>query len=248
MPDFLGRLVDRALGTGAAAQPLIVSQFAPSRERPSDGEARFAATGESARGPDEIVGSERAAPAETVPAAIDTPRRRSGAERAAPSENPLVPGEPRGHNEPASLAQAPHRPSPSAPAATPPDPARDDDPGATMAWDRATALRFVEPSPQPHAPSQDTQAPDTIPRPGGPAALEPWPSFGPRPSLQAPAPASRHMRSPRDEPHPPVIKVTIGRVDVRAEFPAPSPARAPARRTPTLSLQDYARERSEGKR
>ncbi len=47
-----------------------------------------------------------------------------------------------------------------------------------------------------------------------------------------------------------VIRVTIGRVDVRAEFPAAASARPAARRrqAPALSLDDYLRQRNEGKR
>jgi hypothetical protein len=47
----------------------------------------------------------------------------------------------------------------------------------------------------------------------------------------------------------PVIRVTIGRVDVRAEFPATAP-RPTARQTqtPTLSVEEYAKQRKEGKR
>jgi hypothetical protein len=47
----------------------------------------------------------------------------------------------------------------------------------------------------------------------------------------------------------PVIRVTIGRVDVRAEFPAPvsRPRPTPAQPVP-LSLEDYTRQRREGKR
>lgn len=47
----------------------------------------------------------------------------------------------------------------------------------------------------------------------------------------------------------PVIRVTIGRIDVRAEFPAPAPARAATPpRAPMLSLEDYLKQRKEGKR
>jgi hypothetical protein len=47
-----------------------------------------------------------------------------------------------------------------------------------------------------------------------------------------------------------VIRVTIGRIDVRAVFPPAAAAPAPARKTPAgaLSLDDYLKQRSEGKR
>ena len=47
----------------------------------------------------------------------------------------------------------------------------------------------------------------------------------------------------------PVVRVSIGRVEVRAEFPATAP-RTSSQRSPslTLSLDEYARQRREGKR
>jgi len=48
----------------------------------------------------------------------------------------------------------------------------------------------------------------------------------------------------------PVIRVTIGRVDVRAQFAPPVASNAPvkAKRTSILSLEEYARQRREGRR
>jgi hypothetical protein len=47
----------------------------------------------------------------------------------------------------------------------------------------------------------------------------------------------------------PVIRVSIGRVEVRAEFPAPAPRPNPRQpQAPKLSIEEYARQRSEGKR
>jgi hypothetical protein len=74
-------------------------------------------------------------------------------------------------------------------------------------------------------------------------------------SSAVPAAAGISDRSPRavpqtaPRPPAPIIRVTIGRVDVRAEFPAPA---APAvKRRPeaqSLSLDDYLKLRNEGKR
>jgi len=51
------------------------------------------------------------------------------------------------------------------------------------------------------------------------------------------------------EPLAPVVRVTIGRVEVRAQFPAASSAPVPRRsRASTLSLEDYLKQRNEGKR
>lgn len=61
---------------------------------------------------------------------------------------------------------------------------------------------------------------------------------------------SRRDQSGSAAPEPPVIRVTIGRIDVRAQFPAPAPSPVPARRTrpAALTLDDYLKQRSEGKR
>jgi hypothetical protein len=45
-----------------------------------------------------------------------------------------------------------------------------------------------------------------------------------------------------------VIRVSIGRIDVRAEMPLPSIAPAPRQRTPGMTLDDYAKQRAEGRR
>jgi hypothetical protein len=56
------------------------------------------------------------------------------------------------------------------------------------------------------------------------------------------------VRSERDEPVP--IRVTIGRIEVRAEFPSSQarPAAASRSKPSTLSLESYLKQRSEGKR
>ena len=68
-------------------------------------------------------------------------------------------------------------------------------------------------------------------------------------------PASQSLRR-RDFPRvdqgssksPPIIRVTIGRVEVRAvQSPAPAPKQAKSR-TPKLSLEDYLRKRTRGSR
>ncbi len=53
-----------------------------------------------------------------------------------------------------------------------------------------------------------------------------------------------------NEPQSPIIRVTIGRIDVRAQFSASSPTSAatPQRKTSAFSLDEYLKQRSEGKR
>jgi hypothetical protein len=73
--------------------------------------------------------------------------------------------------------------------------------------------------------------------PGPPSARAMSPLL---PAPAAPAPAA----APREPPPPPAIRVTIGRVEIRA-LAAPSPARRPAPRPPPprLSLDEYLERR-----
>lgn len=69
------------------------------------------------------------------------------------------------------------------------------------------------------------------------------------PMLQVSQQASDTHRAPSPGSAAPVIRVTIGRVDVRAQFPA-APA-APSSRPPrtlALSLEEYSKQRAGGKR
>jgi hypothetical protein len=77
----------------------------------------------------------------------------------------------------------------------------------------------------------------------------PRPEVPPEPWFTPPAPAAPSLpRAPADDPHEPaVVRVTIGRVDVRAVVPpAPAEQRKP-RRQPRLTLEEYLRD-AEGRR
>jgi hypothetical protein len=73
-----------------------------------------------------------------------------------------------------------------------------------------------------------------------------------RPAIPASATmaSSQHHRDWAASPEPPVVRVTIGRIDVRAQFTAsaPSPATTSQKRPGALSLDEYLKQRSEGKR
>ncbi|MEJ2009117.1 MAG: hypothetical protein P8Z30_13345 [Acidobacteriota bacterium] len=59
----------------------------------------------------------------------------------------------------------------------------------------------------------------------------------------------RTIALPRSSPNEPAVHVTIGRVEVRAVFPAPSAGRTrPARSRATLSLDDYLKRRDRRQR
>jgi hypothetical protein len=72
------------------------------------------------------------------------------------------------------------------------------------------------------------------------------------PSLEPPQPSPTERRAADSESPPatPIIRVSIGRIDVRAVvLPAPpAPRPSPVRRGPALTLDDYLKQRSEGRR
>lgn len=114
-----------------------------------------------------------------------------------------------------------------------------------------TAAR-TDPTPAPIAhrhvdPAGDRPAPPPLPEAAAPAAALPAPRLAPTPGpLSAAALAQRPLAAPA----PPVIHVTIDRLDVRLPTPAPAPAAvaAPRRAAATLPLADYLRQRRGGAR
>ena len=74
--------------------------------------------------------------------------------------------------------------------------------------------------------------------------------FGPTVSRDRRNASSANALVANATPEGPVIRVTIGRVDVRAQFSSPAPASTPARhaRPAALSLDEYLKQRSEGRR
>jgi hypothetical protein len=62
-------------------------------------------------------------------------------------------------------------------------------------------------------------------------------------------PAAERYGQSTEENTAPTIHIRIGRIEVRAVTqPAPQPAPRPVRQQPKLGLDDYLRQRSEGKR
>jgi hypothetical protein len=104
--------------------------------------------------------------------------------------------------------------------------------------------------------AKDHAEPGKHPEPNGAAPEAPFapadtrPSTAPRPELIA-EPRTDQQPSESEKTPSPTVQVTIGRVEVRAAPPPPAPLkRPPSRSQPeaTLSLDDYLRQRSEGRR
>ncbi len=104
-------------------------------------------------------------------------------------------------------------------------------------------IRTTEGDP-PRALDWSEQATATLPLPAQAKRAIPTSTAAP---VAGPVPA--RQRAAAAESPAPVIRVTIGRVDVRAEFP-PSTSRPEVRKTEParLSLDEYMKQRSEGKR
>jgi len=85
-------------------------------------------------------------------------------------------------------------------------------------------------------------------RPSAPFQPASRPSAPFQPALPTAALPSPTSKEDLEQP-PTAIKITIGRVDVRAMLPPAAPSRpAPARPKPALSLESYLKEREQGKR
>ncbi len=209
-------------------------------------------------------------PREVTPPGEDAPGPMPKAARRSisplPSGEKARPGSPR----PAQAPPSPQRPvpalgAPTPPIATPPaqEPGRDHplpawpEPPSTIAplgsgdaslrpawpgasaspsvWEGEAPSRLGSANP-PASPSQGRPAPVTRPRTPPAQPIQPA-----RPLPSAP---------PREATQPPVIRVSIGRIEVRAQLPErleppqpPAPSRPQPRRAPALSLSDYLKQR-----
>jgi hypothetical protein len=103
---------------------------------------------------------------------------------------------------------------------------------------------------EPASPARGRSGTDPPILPASPGA-RPEEIVSPAPLIPAvPAASLINAEAARMPPEPPVIRINIGRVEVRAVIapPAPPPPRPPARSGPSLSLEDYLKGRDEGKR
>ncbi len=228
MSHFLARLVERTRGTAPRVAPLIAPRFAPG------GIAEITEEGVAAA----------AAPPPSLTPQTDT-------RLVAPKKSPLEAPQPRSTHPAPNESVAPEPESASAPdpieiveetllvpvpAATAPQ-----SPDAAGTGGSGPLRRDVLPHVQ--APSAPPLAAHTNP-PNGSRPAQPRPPTPP-PRAKTPAIPPR----PQSAAEPPIVRVTIGRIDVRAA-PAPAgPARRPARDSkPKLTLDAYLKSRREGAR
>jgi len=86
--------------------------------------------------------------------------------------------------------------------------------------------------------------------PSIPATVGARPAVAPHVESVTPVTPATPTVSPPVSQSAPTIRVTIGRIDVRAVMPPapPAPRSRPSRPGPTLSLEDYLQQRREGRR
>ncbi len=242
MPDFLNRLAARALGVAPVAQPIVPAMFSPaSVEVREPASHSFVEMSES---PAALPLSDAMAPAE---ARLDLDRQRGADAPLVPPDSSAVSlrdsgmsatsAQPRLHRPPLSTV-----PSLAAPSRRESQSEREVEAEITP--------RFHIPPAQPDTTGIAERQVIVAKPMGNEATVQLAPLF----SAVASAHEGRVQPSRRSDfvapaPEAPVIRVTIGRVDVRAEFPVapwrPAPRRAQAA---ALSLEEYAKQRREGQR
>jgi hypothetical protein len=223
---------------------------------------RRTARGRPARSEEHL---DRETPLDRRPEPARPAPRRRGSDQGAPAGpgDRAPPVDPRaavrGSRPAARAFDDPEETGPTAPGSDLPaqDPA---EPPVAPAPDRPTrARRTARRPPSSHESGEPAvEAPSLSPAPGGIDRPLPWRREGPGPSLVAPVvpPDRRGLRGPAlpsasADRQPPVVRVTIGRVDVRmVPPPTPDPARqSPSGpREPALSLDAYLeRRRAKGR-
>jgi hypothetical protein len=272
MSDFLHRLAARALGTGPVVQPIVPTMFAP------DGglEQTEARPDRPARDPAPPIETVAPAPAGVVRhATLPEPAESFRPERTRPVEAvPLNDPGPVRETLVAAVHEGPVGETLVVAAADVPSA------GLAMRLELPSRRSDENPSPGSTATTvRDQPDPDPAPRAGSILGFEEHPldranvsslardfreipPAAPRREAGQPAagvaarerplatPLPRGFERARVEAQPPVVRVTIGRIDVRADFPAPVSHNATPRqpRSAARSLDDYLKERIEGKR
>jgi hypothetical protein len=264
MSDYLDNLVARSLGLAEVVRPRPLSLFEPLQP-----------TGLPALDPNSLeeVGEplSNLEPLRVVSSAPDVkssgapPARRREPQSGPPSQHPVqVTRRSESQSTPLLIPHQPSMPAPvpvdadmradradyappagrqtvdSQPAVGEHAPLRVVFHAATPADRQAPATQESKPLISAHGTTPSSQAllvaPEITPRPNEPQEPgNPW-SDGPEP-----IPAAQHETAP-------TIKITIGRVDVRAVMPErPAPRPTPAARNAALSLEEYLKQRSGGK-
>ncbi|HSS22529.1 MAG TPA: hypothetical protein VLL54_20830 [Pyrinomonadaceae bacterium] len=128
---------------------------------------------------------------------------------------------------------------------------------------KVNATVIAEPATQQAGPRSGSALQQTEPAPSVTPAVQPSPTIvstsavelpgtttsAANPQTGAPRPILLALANDQSEQSVPAVRITIGRVEVRAIMPpVPTPARTHSRPGPALSLESYLKQREEGKR
>jgi len=247
--DYLTRLIQRTVRTAPAVQPLLRSRYAPEDGGtlpPEDGPEEFVVESLPAAEPGIARLPRRTGPeAERPPVTVAEAPARGDSETvsatavvslqtAAVLQAGSVPAAPIGEMPPIPDQRvSPRVADPNeAPSRTPPE-SRDEDSPERL------------PFPQPGAPVEDPEDGLLLPQMPRGSDEKVYPASAAEPSRKVPTAES-------GEAEPPVVRVTIGRIDVRTAppakrpEPAPSPAPSPGPAPPRLGLDEYLRNGGRG--
>jgi hypothetical protein len=239
--NFFDRLAARTLGLAPVAQPILPAKFSPATKTNIQPQA-FAVTSETAEMP--AAASPPLCTPQTVPPATipvdDDPgaaSHESDSQRRKPSRQDVDLPEtdaallPETTLKPAAIEAA----SSTLPQPEPPLPQR-------LRIPHESAIAAT-----PNQPLQSTPSrPQTITAQVFVRGAAEFSSQDPVHHVSEQRASSLQSGS---EPSTPIVRVTIGRVEVRAQFPAASAQQPPRRsRASSLSLEDYLKQRSGGKR
>lgn len=245
MADFLSRLAERTLGTAQVARPLATPLFGPAPAAPDVLEEV------ASNDPEGVIRPGSSTP---PPHASFTPFADPPASPPSAQADPTAPTQGASAQQPVEEA------------------------GLVTGWDQVEPIRVLPPTrPQttdpsaPIAPSPSDRLTPLVPiafgaRDAAASSLRP-----PSEADEAEAPArvnvlalvrparpdgqftadrveSERQVRPADTAPEPTINVTIGRIEVRAVFPTPLPARPAPAAGPQLTIEEYAKQRREGRR
>lgn len=235
MSDFLGRLAARSLGVAGIAQPVGRGMFAPGIEQTGRSQESFTEAVSNSAG-DEPQ-SRTAAPSIT---SADGSTATGDSARVTQTDFSVVDARIAAPYDVKSSESKKETPtSPLRPAI---DSLEDAERIRTTSKDSAEAQGILADARDAHDARGDVAPTARLPVPIMNLQREAFPlsSFSAGAGLDHRATVSASA---------PVVKVSIGRVEVRAEFPTPAPRTSPQRSSSlSLSLDEYARQRREGKR
>lgn len=250
MTNFLNRLASRILGVAQVAQPLVPAIFNPG----------FGI--ETTHAPAEISVERITSPA-TTRTSVSEVRSETTLPREWESSATTLPLSSSVASEPPPFAHEHAALPPTAPQIEPPHQTkpREEKPWPTI---RTTLPSISDEialaSNRIASPVQSTEDGPAVkyPMPHGPEGVpetfrsnrQSLRALQVRPAVPATSLVSARNQAARIAQERPVVRVTIGRIDVRAQFTpaAPTPVASRSQRSATLSLDEYLKQRSEGKR